>query len=543
MKKTYLFLALLFGYFSASNAQTNNIILGRPTDTTITASVMFDQSAQFYLQYGTVSGNYTNTTPVTNAVANTPDEIELKNLLPNTRYYYKMQYKLPSATNYTATTEYNFITKRSAGSSFVFTVEADEHLYDIKGVKSLYQLTLNQEAAAKPDFMLSLGDIFGDDHYPFTITSGELDTLHRDYRPFLGSICHSIPFYVCLGNHEGEMDYYYNLNAGNNLCVMGTKWRKHYYPNPYPNAFYSGNTNYEPYNIGYPENYYAWKWGDALFVVLDAYRDQCDTSAKPTNWNWTLGYPQYSWLKTTLETNTAKYKFVFAHHIRGQGRGGIEEAKLFEWGGVQGANGNNTFAVNRPGWSKPIHQLFKDNGVTIFFQGHDHLFAKEDLDGVVYQEVPMPSDSTYNLGYIANGAAYVTNAMNGSGHIRVTVNPNCVKVDYVKSYLPADTLSGIHHNGEIGYTYTLGNCLVTDVNEIKPNENIKIYPNPVSDKLYCETNVSEQIKNIFLFNGLGECVKQTTNKIINVSELINGLYIVKVLTNKGSSTKKIMVSH
>jgi hypothetical protein len=119
MKKTTLFLALLFGYLSASNAQTNNIILGRPTDTTITASVMFDQNAQFYLQYGTVSGNYTNTTSVINAISNTPEEVDLKNLLPNTRYYYRMQYKLPSATNFTATLEYNFITKRAAGSSFL----------------------------------------------------------------------------------------------------------------------------------------------------------------------------------------------------------------------------------------------------------------------------------------------------------------------------------------------------------------------------------------------------------------------------------------
>jgi phosphodiesterase/alkaline phosphatase D-like protein len=99
MKKITLFFALLFGHFSVSIAQNNNIILGRPTDTTISASVMFDQSAQFYLQYGTISGNYTNTTLLTNAVANTPDEIDLKNLLPNTRYYYRMQYKLPSATN------------------------------------------------------------------------------------------------------------------------------------------------------------------------------------------------------------------------------------------------------------------------------------------------------------------------------------------------------------------------------------------------------------------------------------------------------------
>lgn len=49
----------------------------------------------------------------------------------------------------------------------------------------MYNVTLGNEAADKPDFMLSLGDIFGDDHYPFTITSGGLDSLHRDYRPFL----------------------------------------------------------------------------------------------------------------------------------------------------------------------------------------------------------------------------------------------------------------------------------------------------------------------------------------------------------------------
>lgn len=58
----------------------------------------------------------------------------------------------------------------------------------------MYQISLNNQALDKPDFMLSLGDIFGDDHNPFTITSAELDVLHKDYRQYLGSICHSIPF-------------------------------------------------------------------------------------------------------------------------------------------------------------------------------------------------------------------------------------------------------------------------------------------------------------------------------------------------------------
>ena len=35
------------------------------------------------------------------------------------------------------------------------------------------------------------------------------------------------------------------------------------------------------------------------------------------------------------------------------------------------------------------------HGVTIFFQGHDHLYALQERDGIVYQEVPMPADQGY----------------------------------------------------------------------------------------------------------------------------------------------------
>lgn len=437
-------------------AQEKSIILGRPTDTSITASVMFDRPVQFYLEYGTQSGNYTNTTATYNASTNTPDEIDLRNLTGNTKYFYRVHYRLPGAGSYTATPEYSFYTQRASGSTFTFTIEADEHLYDKKGVDNMYRITLANQAADKPDFMLSLGDIFGDDHYPFTITSGEVDTLHRNYRPFLGAICHSVPFYVALGNHEGEMDYYLLNNAPNNLAIWATKWRKFYYPNPFPNTFYSGNTDNEPHGVGQPENYYAWKWGDALFVVLDPYRDQCDTSEKPKNWDWTLGYAQYTWLKNTLENSSAKYKFVFAHHIRAQGRGGITNAKLFEWGGYEQNGSSYTFPSKRPGWAKPIHKLFVDNKVNIFFQGHDHVFAHEMLDSVTYQAVPMAADSTYEIGKLANADAYTADTLDGTGHIRVTVSPDCVKVDYIRAYLPADTVSGIHHNGEVAFSYTVG---------------------------------------------------------------------------------------
>lgn len=537
---------LLFFQCGQIFSQYYDIILGRPTDTSMTVSIMFDQSVIYYLEYGKTAGTYTVQSTTFNSTLNVPDEITLRNLTPNTRYYYRVRYKLPSAATFAASPEYNFITQRPPGSSFVFTLEADEHLYDKKGIKNMYQVTLNNQAADKPDFMMSLGDIFGDDHYPNTITSAELDQLHKDYRPFLGSICHSIPFYVCLGNHEGENDYYFGQNGGNNLCVWGTQWRKYYFPNPSPNSFYSGNTAIEPYGIGNPENYYAWNWGDALFVVLDVYRDQCDTSPKPKNWDWTLGLPQYTWLKNTLEGSTAKYKFVFAHHIRGQGRGGIQEAKLFEWGGLQSLTGTNTFATYRPGWAKPIHQLFKDTKVTIFFQGHDHVFAHEVLDSIVYQALPMAADSTYEIGMLANADSYVSDTVDGTGHVRVSVTPECVKVDYVKAYLPADTITGVHKNKEIGFTYTIGKCAVTS--ELLNNQtnvvNIaNIYPNPVADNLSIQYLQDDPSHTASLHDMAGTLLRKTDKEHIEVSDLPEGIYMLRLNAGNESVIKKIIIQH
>ena len=508
-------LSLIFCYHITLFGQNKSIILGRPTDTSITASIMFDQPVNYYLEYGTKSGVYTQQTATYTSGVNKPDEIDVRFLQPDTRYYYRMQYHLTSGTVFTATPEYNFHTQRAKDSTFVFTLEADEHLYDKKGILNMYNVTLQNQANDKPDFMMSLGDIFGDDHNPNTITSGALDTLHRNYRPLLGKICTNIPFYDCLGNHEGEKRFYLISTPPNNMAVPATLWRKYYYPNPFPNTFYTGNTTMEGYGIGYPENYYAWTWGNALFVVLDVYRDDCDTSAKPHNWDWTLGQQQYDWMKQTLETSTAKFKFVFCHHIRAEDRGGITNAKLYEWGGYDGANGNTySFPTRRPNMAKPIHKLFVDNGVSVFFQGHDHVFAHEKMDNVVYQSLPMAADSTYVIGMLANAAAYVSDTLDGTGHMRVTVSSDCVKVDYVRAYLPKDTVGGLHHNGEVAFSYTVGACATLPVS----------FSSFKGDK--------ESNRNILKWITASE----TNNDHFEVERSIDGTTFGKIGTVKGNGT-------
>ena len=542
-----LILIFLLGLNSFVFSQKLNIVLGRPTDKSVTASMMFDQQVDFYVDYGTQTGTYTGKTITFSATANKPEEIDITNLQANTRYFYIVNYKSKSSQTWLKSAEYSFFTQRAKGSEFVFTLEADEHLYDKKGDRETYQLCLNNQAKDKPDFMMTLGDIFGDDHNPNTITSYELDTLHRSYRPFLGSLCHSVPFYVCLGNHEGEMDYYMNEKPGENLAVWGTQWRKYYYPNPYPNDFYSGNTDNEPFNIGNPENYYAWTWGDAQFIVLDAYRDQNDTTAKPKGWEWSLGKKQYDWLRSTLESSTSKYKFVFCHHINGQGRGGVTNAKLNEWGGYDQSGKQFTYNFDkyRPGWGKPIHQLFKDNGVNIFFQGHDHLFAREELDGIIYQEVPMPSDSSYEIGMLANADAYTSDTIVGAGHIRVKVNESCVTVDFVRTFLPRDTL-GVHKNGEIAFSYTIGTCKIDNTSNVSTTsfeDGLKVFPIPANDRIIVQSSSNHFIENLVLHNSLGQVVAETASNEMDVKELPNGVYFIKVKSSENEIVKKIFINH
>jgi phosphodiesterase/alkaline phosphatase D-like protein len=457
-KPVGILLLLFFSQFetvkkaAAAESDLLNILLSRPAASSITISLLPHRSLSLYCEYHKTSDSILHNTPIQEVGAGRSATIVLTDLIADTPYTYRLRYRESSATAYIAGEEHFFHTQRARGSAFTFTVEADPHLYDKKGCSNLMRIALQNQAQDFPDFMLDLGDTFGDDHNPFTITQPEIEQLHTEMRGFFGAVCHSIPFLFCIGNHEGEFGYYLQQMPPENIAVYATLARKTWFPNPVPDDFYSGNTQSESYNIGLPENYYAFEWGDALLVVLDAYR-YFSGNAKPRNWEWTLGQEQYTWFKQTLETSSAPYKFVFIHHILGQTRGGVAVADGYEWGGYN-QKGVWEFDQMRPEWPLPIHQLMVKNGVQIFFQGHDHLYAREELDGIVYQEVPMPSDSTYIIGTTDNGGAYNGVKLDASGHLRVTVTPNRATIDYVRAWLPQDETGG-HRNGEVSFSYAV----------------------------------------------------------------------------------------
>jgi len=63
------------------------------------------------------------------------------------------------------------------------------------------------------------------------------------------------------------------------------------------------------------------------------------------------------------------------------------------------------------------------------------------------------------------------------------------------------------------------------INSIKENVRIRLYPNPVIDKLFID---SKRNDNKQLFNSLGELVLETTSNSIDFSKLSEGMYILRI---------------
>ncbi|MBT8273237.1 MAG: T9SS type A sorting domain-containing protein, partial [Bacteroidia bacterium] len=75
-----------------------------------------------------------------------------------------------------------------------------------------------------------------------------------------------------------------------------------------------------------------------------------------------------------------------------------------------------------------------------------------------------------------------------------------------------------------------------------PENNIRIYPNPVADVLNIES--SKAILSVSIFNILGQPLRQITHNDIslrlNVSELSAGSYIVQISTYDGMKSYKLI---
>jgi hypothetical protein len=464
-------------------------MLGRPTDRSVTVNLMSLLDIDVYAEIGTEPGLYSDATePLLDQKGLTGINLAIGGLEPGRLYHYRLRYRPSGRGDYAEGFESSFRTARFPGEAFVFTIQADSHI--VGAIKqsnppkfALYDITLRNLLADRPDFHIDLGDFAHIEHYGGASAHMHLDALDRYLvqRQCLAGISRSIPFYLVLGNHEGEEGWRIPSEV-DSLEIWGTLARKEVIPNPRPDGFYTGGAD-STACCGLRESYYAWEWGDALFVVLDPfwYTERMPHSSgryfsSDDAWDWTLGKEQYDWLYETLNRSSARWKFVFSHHVTGgvlaghkdrkpYGRGGITAARYevdgrptFEWGG-EDSTGRYVFDEKRPDFEHgPVHQVMVDAGVDIFFHGHDHVFVYETLDGIVYQECPVPANPRYGDGFYSPDY-YKGVKVSNSGHLRIKVSPDSARVDYVRSVLPEDeplVQDGVSiRNADVSYSYTL----------------------------------------------------------------------------------------
>lgn len=410
-------------------------ILSRPTESSITINLMADATSEVFWEYGMAPSTYTSVSDTYIAEKDNPVVIKLENLNANSKYYYRTRYRVRGSTDeFFKGSEHTFQTCRLAGNVFKFAIEADPHL-DNNSDTAAFSLTLRNISAASPDFIIDLGDTFMSEKQTPPVIQAVVTSRHLLLRSYFDRICNSVPLYLVLGNHEGELGWRYDGTA-QSVAAMSSNSRKKYFCNPIPDSFYSGNSTSEPI-VGLRQNYYAWEWGNALFVVLDPFW----YSTIKSDWGFTLGKEQYDWFKNVVSSSTAKFKFVFSHNLVGGNgtdmRGGTEFVDLYEMGGYN-LDGTWGFDTYRPGWSKPIHTIMKENNITVFFHGHDHFYGKQEKDGIIYQEVPQPSNrSITNISAAAYG--YTDGLLlPGRGYVLVTVSGQDVKIEYIGTFLPAE---------------------------------------------------------------------------------------------------------
>ena len=424
-----------------------DLILCRPTDKSITVSILFYQNAEVYLVYFH-DNKHPEKSETMKLTAGKPVDIKLTDLQSNCRYRYCLLYKTAGNKDFKKSKIYHFRTGRAKTDSYCFTLTADSHL-DENTDTQVYSGTMLNAAIDSADFHIDLGDTFMTDKYRENYKNAVNQYIaQRYYFSLLQS-----PLFLVLGNHDGEAGQRLN-ESEDNMTVWSNLNRKRYFPNPEPNDFYCGNSQPEKY-VGFPQDYYSWKWGNALFIVLDPFWFTA-RSGNEIPWDRTLGKRQFDWLKATLAGSGAMFKFVFIHNlvggadVKGKARGGAEIAGLYEWGG-QNPDGSDGFKTHRPYWEMPIHDLLRKYKVTAVFHGHDHLFARQEKDGIIYQCLSQPGSQRTSISNQASEYGYTTeDAFLNPGYLRVRVQPAKVLFEFVGT-----NISNKSGNKKVVYSYQL----------------------------------------------------------------------------------------
>ena len=352
-------------------------LLTRPTGTSIRISaVNNDKTGEAAVELRKEGlQDWTRPQPAVKAPVHEFLDWNLKDLSPATRYEYRVLLKQAFDDSFRQVAIGGFRTQRKGSASYTAVLMTDPHTGSFppgSGPVLTLDRVVQNATRAKAEFVLDLGDNAawgGSREYPQQNSSGALSAYAR-YRRQIGPLSMNCPHFAILGNWSGESGKFPEKNIQIVAAV-----RRAILPGPNHQTYPQGGSE--------GEDYYAFTWGDALYIMLNiqTYSIPSDPSRFPSVMSdvnrieeWTLGEKQMGWFETTLKNATERFRFVCMHHPAG-GNAGDALNTGYGRGGARAAN---------TGEQARIQSLMKKHKVQIFFYGHDHVFVDDVVDGIHY---------------------------------------------------------------------------------------------------------------------------------------------------------------
>lgn len=258
---------------------------------------------------------------VSNSTLDSSHRIILSGLASGTTYYYKV------VSDGNASLTYHFKTAPLDGQAFKVLIFGDNRpAFDVSTEPAEFVKIVNLTIAEEPSIVILVGD------YVYSVTTDDASNNAKwsAFEAIIDKLGHYAPVYGAIGNHDAA------LSTG----TVRIEYFLH--------AFEQDNM---------PSPYYCFDYAGVRFVILDT------EASGPVG---RITGAQLIWLKSTLETAGSHMKFVVAHepmypisHI-----GSSLDTNITERDALQ--------------------QLFESTNVTVFAAGHDHLFNRMTVNGMVH---------------------------------------------------------------------------------------------------------------------------------------------------------------
>jgi predicted phosphodiesterase len=273
------------------------------------------------------------------------------------------------------------------------------------------------------------------------------------------------------------------------IPIMGTRGNHEYDATQF-NKYYR-----YPY-VEPGKSYYSFDYGFAHISVVDQYTD------------YSVGSPQYNWLKNDVLSSTKRWKILLFH-----------EPAYSDLG----KRPNNENA------QKYLQPFCEQYGIKLVFAGHNHFYAHCEVNGVNH--------------FTFGGGGSELHPVSGTGE---GLKKSISTYNYGRILLTKDKFRVIAVDADGNILDNIGVTGSISDNEEFIAPKIEIYPNPSSDIIYYNLPDSKSNHYVNIYDNMGKKIISTEHSFknygsIDIRGIDSGSYIMEIVMNSRRYTQSINI--